>query len=58
MLRASLDDRGYAHVNIVAPDSASWHFIDDFLSDPELAKAVDIIGQVQFVILLGKYSFV
>ena len=46
MLRSALDSQGYAHVKIVAPDSASWQFVDDFLKDPELAQAVDIIGQV------------
>ncbi|KAI0212868.1 Galactocerebrosidase [Lamellibrachia satsuma] len=44
MLRSALDSQGYAHVKIVAPDSASWQFVDDFLKDPELAQAVDIIG--------------
>eukprot|EP00118_Oscarella_pearsei_P009363 m.53910 g.53910 ORF g.53910 m.53910 type:complete len:670 (+) comp34288_c0_seq10:26-2035(+) len=43
LLRSVLDANGFQKTRIVAPDG-SWGIASDILKDPELAKAVDIIG--------------
>ena len=43
VLRASLDNAGFAKTKIVAPDG-SWDIANDILKDPALAKAVYAIG--------------
>ena len=49
MLREGLDKAGFNHVQIVGGEAASWDIIKDFLKDPDLAKAVDIIGWVYHI---------
>ena len=46
MLRSAMDSQGLEHVKIVAPDSADWEFIKDFLRDRDLARSTDVIGFV------------
>lgn len=45
LLRRKLDQRGLAHVKIVAADEFyAWTFVDALIADPELASVVDVIG--------------
>lgn len=47
LLRCTLDARGLQRVRIVAADAntAQWAIAEDILHDPELAAAVDVIGE-------------
>ena len=44
MLRSGLDSSGHNSVKIVGGDAASWNIMHDMVKDPDLHKAVDIIG--------------
>jgi galactosylceramidase len=49
LLRKTLDDNGLQNVKIVAndmngPPKDMWEIADSMLSDPELARAIDVIG--------------
>ncbi|WP_254878458.1 RICIN domain-containing protein [Streptomyces sp. NA04227] len=43
-LRADLDAKGYDKVKIVADDSAGWDVATAMGKDPELNKAIDVVG--------------
>jgi len=48
-LRKTLDARGFQRVKIIAADllpEDAWTIVDDLLHDPELYRAVSIVGSV------------
>ena len=54
-LRKTLDARGFQRVKIIAADllpEDAWTIVDDLLHDPELYRAVSIVGSVLFSLFI------